>query len=40
MAAIFHWPDDRLDAWTVEDLMRWRHIAIERAKILGLVKAD
>jgi hypothetical protein len=40
ISAIFHWPPSAFDGLSIEELMAWRHRAVERAKLLGLVKAD
>mgnify|MGYP003386731665 CR=1 FL=1 len=34
VAAIFHWPPAAFDTLSVQDIMMWRELAIERAKLL------
>lgn len=38
VCAIFHWQPSAFDSLSLEELMSWRHLAIERAEILGLAK--
>lgn len=35
VAAIFHWPPSAFNGLDVADLMMWRHLAIERAKLIN-----
>jgi hypothetical protein len=30
VAFVFHWPPDRMDEFTIAELMRWRQLAVSR----------
>ncbi len=34
VAAVFHWSDDRMDEMEPHDLLRWRELAVERARAM------
>ena len=38
IAAIFHWPPAAFAGLSLDELMDWRHRAIDRAEVLGLAK--
>lgn len=40
VSAIFHWPPSAFDGLTLEAVMDWRELAIERGKMLGLFNRE